>query len=370
MIIELEKLGFTLDEKQLSMTVVPNKTTGTSAAACPEVIEFYQRALLGQTEADNFKNVPFNKSKKRIPRITTGNVLKSWNCSFSDGVTANLSTKEVEVSKVSVMMEICIADLEDSFLIDRMTAGQNNPVNPQDFLNYLWGYIGDQAGEDLETLRWLGDTENGADAFHKLTNGYVTQLELDRNEDLSTEGARLATHIVSAGSISDSNVIGELYKLIKAVPKRFRKATGRNELKIFVSSDIALAFQIATSQGTAVGSYVTNTGDMFIGRYKLIEVPTLPEKTIIASPKEDIIYTYDLLNDKNNFTVVDMLKTAAEPKVRFRVNMAIGFAFDTLQNVVYYSPTALVDNGGEEPGGGEPGGGEPGGGEPGGGEPE
>ena len=350
MIIELEKLGFTLDEKQLSMTVVPNKTTGTSAEACPEVIEFYQRALLGQTEADNFKNVPFNKSKKRIPRITTGNVLKSWNCSFSDGVTANLSTKEVEVSKVSVMMEICIADLEDSFLIDRMTAGQNNPVNPQDFLNYLWGYIGDQAGEDLETLRWLGDTDS-EDDFTALTDGYVPQLELDRNEDSSTAGARLATHLVSANTISETTVIGELYKLIKEVPKRFRKATGRNELKIFVSSDIALAFQIATSQGTAVGSYVTNTGDMFIGRYKLIEVPTLPEKTMIATPKEDIIYTYDLLNDKNNFTVVDMLKTAAEPKVRFRVNMAIGFAFDTLQNVVYYSPTALVEE--EEPGGEE-----------------
>ena len=34
----------------------------------------------------------------------------------------------------------CIADLEDSFN-DRMTAGQNNPVNPQDFLNYLWGTL-------------------------------------------------------------------------------------------------------------------------------------------------------------------------------------------------------------------------------------
>lgn len=336
--IELEKLGFSLDEKQLSMTVVPDNAG--SADACPEVIEFYSRALLGQTEADNFKNVPFNKSKKRIPRITTGSVLRDWNCSFSDNVTADLSTKEAEVKKMSVMMEICIADLEDSFLIDRMTAGQNNPVNPQDFLNYLWGYIGDQAGEDLETLRWLGDTDD-ADDLLKLTDGYVTQLEFDRNSDPSTAGARLATHI-EAGTISDSTVIAELYKAIKEVPAKLRKATGRNELKIFVSSDIALAFQIATSKGTAVGSYVTNTGDMFIGRYKLIEVPVLPEQTMILAPKEDIVYTYDLLDDKNNFTVVDMLKTTAEPKVRFRVNLAVGFVFDTLQNVVYYSPTALV----------------------------
>lgn len=336
--IELEKLGFSLDEKQLSMTVVPDNAG--SADACPEVIEFYSRALLGQTEADNFKNVPFNKSKKRIPRITTGSVLRDWNCSFSDNVTADLSTKEAEVKKMSVMMEICIADLEDSFLIDRMTAGQNNPVNPQDFLNYLWGYIGDQAGEDLETVRWLGDTDDSDDLL-KLTDGYVTQLEFDRNSDSSTAGARLATHI-EADTISDSTVIAELYKAIKEVPAKLRKATGRNELKIFISSDIALAFQIATSKGTAVGSYVTNTGDMFIGRYKLIEVPVLPEQTMILTPKEDIVYTYDLLDDKNNFTVVDMLKTTAEPKVRFRVNLAVGFVFDTLQNVVYYSPTALV----------------------------
>lgn len=336
--IDLEKLGFSLDEKQLSMTVVPD--SAGSADACPEVIEFYSRALLGQTEADNFKNVPFNKSKKRIPRITTGSVLRDWNCSFSDNVTADLSAKEAEVKKMSVMMEICIADLEDSFLIDRMTAGQNNPVNPQDFLNYLWGYIGDQAGEDLETVRWLGDIDD-ADDLLKLTDGYVTQLEFDRNSDSSTAGARLATHIV-ADTISDSTVIAELYKAIKEVPAKLRKATGRNELKIFISSDIALAFQIATSKGTAVGSYVTNTGDMFIGRYKLIEVPVLPEQTMILTPKEDIVYTYDLLDDKNNFTVVDMLKTTAEPKVRFRVNLAVGFVFDTLQNVVYYSPTALV----------------------------
>lgn len=336
--IDLEKLGFSLDEKQLSMTVVPDNAG--SADACPEVIEFYSRALLGQTEADNFKNVPFNKSKKRIPRITTGSVLRDWNCSFSDNVTADLSTKEAEVKKMSVMMEICIADLEDSFLIDRMVAGQNNPVNPQDFLNYLWGYIGDQAGEDLETLRWLGDTDDSDDLL-KLTDGYVTQLELDRNTDSSTAGPRLAEHIV-ANTINDTTVIAELYKAIKEVPAKFRKATGRNELKIFVSSDIALAFQIATSKGTAVGSYVTNTGDMFVGRYKLIEVPVLPAQTMILAPKEDIVYTYDLLDDKNNFTVVDMLKTTAEPKVRFRVNLAVGFVFDTLQNVVYYSPTALV----------------------------
>ena len=97
--IELEKLGFSLDEKQLSMTVVPD--VAGSADACPEVVEFYSRALLGQTEADNFKNIPFNKSKKRIPRITTGSVLRGWNCTFSDLVTANLSTKEAEVEKMS-----------------------------------------------------------------------------------------------------------------------------------------------------------------------------------------------------------------------------------------------------------------------------
>lgn len=308
----------------LSMNVDP------SAEPCAQVIDFYQRSLIKESDATNFNNVPFNKGKKRIPLLTTGNLLKAWTCSFS-GSNVDLSAKETEVDKVACMVEICKADLEDSFLVDSMKQGANNSISQESFLTYLWAQIGEQVGEDVEILRWLGDKAGGATPFLKLTDGYLKQLT-------ASSGLLAGNLTMIAGGVNPTNVIGEIFKVINLVPKQFRSTQGRNSLRIFVSSNVALSFQAATANATAQGAYVTDTGDLYLGRYRLIETSMLPNNTIVASPVQDLIYTYDLINDGSNFITVDRTQSAAEEIIRFRVNLYFGFDLFDPSHIVYYHP--------------------------------
>lgn len=323
--INFSKMGMEFSEKQLTLSM----DVDTTAGPCAEALDFYQRAVVTESNAENFNNVPGNKGKKRIPVLTAGHVLKPWTCTFT-GQDIDLSAKEVEVDKFAVMIDICIADIEDSFLVDQMLPGANNNVNPASFLSYVWKFIGEQAGADIETLRWLGDKSVVAtDPFLGLTDGYLTLLEA---------APALAAKIDAAATITQANVIAEILKVIAGVDPILRNATGLNQMKLFVSSDVALAFAAATASSTAMGSYITNTGDMFLGRFQLIEVPVYPARTMVAGPRQDFIYTYDLLNDKDNFITIDRRQYAGDEVIRFRVNIYMGFDVYDYTNVVYYRP--------------------------------
>lgn len=130
--IKFSRLGLEFKESQLSLAM----NVDSSAGACPEAVDFYQRSLLTESNSEDFNNVPFNKGKKRIPVLSSGRVLKPWTCTF-EGESIDLSAKETEVDKFAVMVDICIADIEDSFLVDNMKAGANNNVNPESFLFYV-----------------------------------------------------------------------------------------------------------------------------------------------------------------------------------------------------------------------------------------
>lgn len=324
--IEFSRVGITLTEREilLGMNVDP------SAGACANVVDFYQEAMVTESDVNDFLNVPFNKGKKRIPQLATGRILQPWACNWN-GKDISLSAKETEVDKVAGGVEICISDIEESFLVDRMVNGANNPVNPADFLAFVWSYIAKKIQEEREYLRWLGNKSvpDAVDNFTDLTDGYLVQLET---------APVLASKINAAVTIDETNVIAELLKVISAVPKIHRQPTEREDLKIFISSDIAIAFQTATATSTAMGAFITNTGDMFLGRYKLIEKVYLPDRTIVASPKQDLIYTYDIVDDEKNFTIIDRRYVSADEVVRFRVNLYFGFDIYDATNIVYYRP--------------------------------
>ena len=311
------ELNITTKDLQFSLNV------GSGAGACADVTDFYQRTLVTPTSAELFNNVPGNKGSKRIPTISTGRVTKPYLCGWTASDVA-LNAKEVAIDKMSVMVEICVSDIEDSFLVQSMLPGANNPVNPQAFLNYIWGEIAKQAKADMEYLRWNGD-KSSVDPFIKLTNGYLKLLK--------TNVANI--NVVSGyAAITSANVIDKLYATIATVDSTLRSAP--ETLDIFVSSNVALAFAVAAASGNT-GAFITgDMGTMFLGKYKLTEFSELPDNVIIAGPIQDFVFTYDLLDE--NFTTVDMLANAAIPTVRFRVNMYYGFDVYDYTHVSYYGP--------------------------------
>jgi hypothetical protein len=315
-----------LTEKQLNMSMLVD----SSAAYVPEITEFYVKALVDKTDANLFLNVPRNKATKRIPRLSTGRVIQPFNCSWN-GKDIDLDAKEVSVDKVSAMTQICISDIEDSFEVWNMTQGANNPVNPQTLLNFIWGEIARAVRADFEYLRWYGDKSVvDVDSFTDRSNGYITLIKSNLG---------LVNLVPTATTITPSNVVDEFYSALSLVKPEHRKDS--STLSVFVASNVYLAFAVAASTGnTSATHLVADSGDMFIGKYKITEVATLEDNVMVMVPKQDIIYTYDLENE--NFITVDRLASAAEPTIRFRVNLYFGQDFYDYTNVVYYDPNTLT----------------------------
>lgn len=317
------KLGnIELSAKQLTFSMVVNP----GAAFVPEVTEFYKTALVDKTDASLFLNVPGNKATKRIPIINTGRVIQPFNCTWN-GKDIQLDAKEVSVDKVSAMTQICISDIEDSFEVWNMTQGANNAVNPQALLSYIWDEIARAVRADFEYLRWYGDKSVvDIDSFTDRTNGYITLI----NDNIG-----LVNVVPTATIVTPTNVVAEFYEALSLVKPVHRKDA--STLSIFVSSNVYLAFAVAAASGNTTATHlVADSGDLFIGKYKITEVPVLTDDTMVMVPKQDIIYTYDLENE--NFMTVDRSTTAAEPTMRFRINLYFGQDFYNYDNVVYYNP--------------------------------
>lgn len=317
--IKFSKLNQELSLKDLQ-SVKFSMNVESGAEACADVVDFYRNTLITPTDVKAFNNVPGNKGTKRIPVLNTGRVTKAFNCNWSAS-DVDLDAKEVGVDKVSVMVEICVSDIEDSFAVNQLASGAGNFGKPA-LLSYIWGEVAKQAKADMEWLRWNGD-KTSADSFEKLTNGYMTLL---------ANNAGQVNVVSGATTITATNVIAELGKALASVPAKLRSKA--SELSIFVSSDVALAYALATAQGNHIGNVTEDMGTMFLGKYKLIEVVDLPASTMIIAPKQDMVYTYDLVEE--GFTIVDMNQTAATPTMRFRINMYYGFDIYDYANVTYY----------------------------------
>lgn len=313
---------FTVTADQLNFSI----TTNSGAEPCSEVLDFYKKTLITPTDAALFNNVPNNKGVKRIPILTTGRVTKAFGCPFVDQ-TFTLDAKEIKVDKMNAMIEICNEDIYESFLVDQMASGANNTGSPAAFFSYVWGEIARQTRADLEYLRWYGDKLSG-DAFIKLTNGYMTLIKTN---------IALVNTVSNYAAITATNVIDKLYDSIADVNPKFRQEY--DKLDIFVSSNVALAFAVAASKGNSTAYITGDMGDMFLGKYKITEVATLEDNIILIGPKEDFVFTYDLVDE--NFVTVDMLTTAAVPSVRYRVNMFYGFDIYNYGNIVYYGPAMV-----------------------------
>lgn len=318
--LEFSRLKVSIPVNQLNFNMV----VGSGAEYCPAVTDFYKVAMIDKLDATLFNNVPGNKASKRIPYITAANVIQPFTCSWN-ALDFNLDAREVSVDKMSVMHQICVSDIEDSFEVWNMTSGANNEVNPSSLLNYIWSELARMTRRDVEKLRWLGDKAS-ANALLKLTDGYLKRIK--------TGWASIPTAAKITGTtVTVANVVAEMSKVLAAVKPEIR--ANYQDLTLYVSSDIFLNYAVAQSLGNATQSHLENVNtNYFLGKYRVVEVGDMTANTMVAMPKQDAIYTYDLENE--NFITADLTNSFATPVVRFRVNLYIGFDIFDVTNVVYY----------------------------------
>lgn len=293
----------------------------TNALLCPNPNEFYSRAYITEDVVDNFRTLPGIKSATKLANVTFDTLLKASTCNFT-APTDSLDAVDIDVCALSAMAQICQFDIEQSFLSLQMAQGSNGDFTVASFMNYYWNEMSLQIQEEVELIRWQGDTTS-VDPVLSLCDGYLKGLLAD------------ATVVdVANTTVNVSNVLAEMTKVVVALPARVQRR--KSELRFFVSSNVATAYEIAAASGNTQTYVTTPLALTFLG-IKLVVAEGLPNDTMVLTRKENLIYAFDAEGDAKALKAVNLSDTVAEPYLRTRANLKVGFKHVNGAEIVLYS---------------------------------
>lgn len=293
----------------------------TNALLCPNPNEFYSRAYITEDVVDNYRTLPGIKSATKLANVTFDDLLKASTCNFS-APTDSLDAVDIDVCALSAMAQICQFDIEQSFLSLQMAQGSNGDFTVASFMNYYWNEMSLQIQEEVELIRWQGDTTS-EDAILGLCDGYLKGLLAD------------ATVVdVNNTTVTVTNVLAEMTKVVVALPARVQRR--KSELRFFVSSNVATAYEIAAASGNTQTYVTTPLALTFLG-IKLVVAEGLPNDTMVLTRKENLIYAFDAEGDAKALKAVNLSDTVAEPYLRTRANLKVGFKHVNGAEIVLYS---------------------------------
>lgn len=294
-------------------------------------VEFFSKAYITEDVVDNFRTLPGIKSKTKIATTSFANILKASDCDFVAG-DQTLSAIEIDVQPVSALAEICRFDIEASYLSLAMAKGSAASFEVQPFMNFYWDVMAKEIAAEVEVIRWQGNTGGtgagytGANAYKTLANGYEKQLLADA-----------AVQDVAGTTVTASNVLAEMAKVYNALATTNAALINRTaDLRFYVSANVAAAYRQAVATGNTL-SYVTKNLDFSFLDIKLVVCQGMSSNKMVLTLRDNLIYAFDGEGDGKALKAVNLEDTVAEPKLRTRANLKVGFKIVNPAEIVYYS---------------------------------
>lgn len=306
-----------------------NLTVDSSALLCPNPTEFYGKAYISEVVANNYRTLPGVKYSTELATTQFSSILKASSCDFSAGDQV-LSAITVSVESVSALAEICRFDVESSFLSLQMAKGNGASFEIADFMSFYWGELAKEIEAEIEGQRWRGNKSTasftGATAYLKLVDGYEKLLAAD------------ATVIdVAAGSVTSSNVLAEIAKVYSAMTVNAPALINRTQdLRLYVSANVAAAYRAAVAAGNT-SSYLTKNLELTYLDIPMVVCPGMTSNRMVLTLKSNLIYAFDGEGDSKALKAVNLEDFTAEPKLRTRVNLKVGFNIVNGSEIVFYN---------------------------------
>jgi hypothetical protein len=285
---------------------------------------FYSRAYLNEETVDNYRTLPGIKYKTKISNIVFGQVLQAENCAFNAS-TDDLASVEISVSSLSAMAEICQFDLEQSFVSLQMAQGSNGDFTVASFMDYYWNEMALTIAENVEKLRWSGDTLSG-DASLALCDGIKKSLVADVANVID---------ITLPVAITTGNVLAKLAEVYDAIPAAV--LANQENLRFYVSSPVAAAYRSAVAASNTQANLTQALDFTYLGIKMVLCPGMLGLSTIVATLKDNLIYAFDAEGDGKALRAINLADTVAEPVIRTRANMKVGFTHVNGTEIVFYN---------------------------------
>jgi len=292
---------------------------------------FYSLAVLTGDSKQYFRQMANVKHKKKIASLElSGSILQSGDgCTISESGDHTIDDVTVEVCDFAINLPICAADYEDMYLSETLKPGSNVEGNfPNGLVDYIKNRIMEETNADVEYITWQGSTTASPP---DLCDGILKKLLNDVS----------VVDVASPLTLSDSNILDELKRIVKLVPKIIRSKKQKNKIKIFMSVNAGTYFEIAMTAATPA-IYAFNRDEMklqYLG-YEIIVSPGMPDSTIVVCDPDNLIFATDLAADEKTLEFKQNPIPGKERQYNFIGYFKMGFQIVKGSEILLYGGAA------------------------------
>jgi hypothetical protein len=298
---------------------------GTGATLTPNAESFYSQAYLGSSDiVDNFRTLPGVKFEVKIGTVTFGDILQPSTCAFT-APTDELTAKKMSVCALSSMAQICQFDLEQSFVSLQMAAGSNGDFSVANFMNFYWSEMANSINGSIESLRWQGDSSLLPANPLSLCDGYEVQLAGDID---------VIPYTLMTPNPTFAQMLTNLQQAFALVPANIASRTA--DLRIYLPTQLVNIYRLGVASGNT-NAYITQDLNLTYLGIKIVLCPGMSNDHLVITLKDNLVYLFDGEGDPSDLRAVNLADTVAEPYIRTRANMKIGFNYVNPTEIVYGS---------------------------------
>lgn len=309
-------------------------TSITTSYAGEFASKYISAALLSASTIENggIEVMPNVKYKSVIQKIATDAIVKDATCDFSATSTVTLSERIITPEEFQVNLQLCKKDFHSTWEAISMGYSAFDSL-PASFADFLISHVAAKVAEKTEQNIWKGVTANAGEF-----NGFATLLAADAALPTANE--------VAGTTVTASNVVAELGKIVDAIPAALY---GKEDLYLYVSQNIARAYVRALggfgasglgANGTnAQGTQWFNNGSLSFDGVKIFVANGLANNTAIAAEKSNLFFGTGLLSDQNEVQVIDMAPVDGSQNVRVVMRFTAAVQYGIVEDIVTYGIT-------------------------------
>jgi hypothetical protein len=297
---------------------------GANATLTPNAEAFYAQAYLGSSDiVDNFRTLPGVKFEVALGAVTFGDILQPSACAFT-APTDTLSAKIMSVCALSAMAQICQFELEQSFVSLQMSQGSNGDFSVANFMNFYWSEMANSINGSIESLRWQGDASLPSGPL-SLCDGYEVQLAAD---------AAVIPYTAMTVNPTFAQMLANLQAAFALVPANIASRTA--DLRIYLPTQLVNIYRLGVASGNT-NAYITQDLSLTYLGVKIVLCPGMSNDHLVITLKDNLIYLFDGEGDPSDLRAVNLSDTVAEPYLRTRANMKVGFNYVNPGDIVFGS---------------------------------
>ena len=298
---------------------MPNPTITGSTYAGEFAGKYLGAALLSADTLDKgaITILPNVKYKAAMKVGAMANLVRSADCDFDSSTsTLTLTEKVLTPTELQVNLQICKKELHADWEAAQMGFSAFDELPPL-FSDYVIARVAAEVANATETSIWSGSAGEGN------FDGFETLLAAD-------------TDVVDvvAGTVTTSNVIAELQKIVDAIPSG---VYGKEDLTIYISQNIAKAYVGAQAALGYRDLYHVGQTEMNFQGIPLFATGGLADNTAVAAQKSNLFFGTGLLDDRNEVKVIDMADLDGSQNVRVVMRYTAGVQHGIGSDVVLYA---------------------------------